>query len=208
MGKANRWDAKLLSQVTGTLRALCCSMVVRPNGARAREKGTPAGNHQSLYPLDVKVIATFAGLVRLNGGTLQTPTSKAHTTWVNLPDTRLKKNNRHREITCLLSPLKSKADPWGTRVRTGMPWEDVGRGGAPRFPHVLVLNLGAGYIGTFRLLSWALIISALFIMNITLEIKYLFKRGLQLPLGRRSNKARIQRCPPASAPSSVPDLNP
>ena len=61
-----------------------------------------------------------------------------------------------------------------------MPWEDVGPGGVPRFPHVLVLNLGAGYVGAFRLLSWALIIGALFIMNITLEIKYILKRYLNI----------------------------
>lgn len=111
------------------------------------------------------------GLVRVKRKTLQTPTSKARRMWMTLPDTRLRRNNRYREIIRLVGPLKSKAGSRGMWVGT---WDAPGScwpGRCAQFPRVPMLSLGAGYLGVSQSSSWVLEISALFSMNITPEIK-------------------------------------
>ena len=133
---------------------------------------------------------------------LQTPTSKGHRMWMMLPDSRLRRNNRYREIIWLVGPLKNKAGPrgmWvGTRGALGSCWP----GRCAQFLHPPRLSLGAGHIGVLQSSSRALVISTLFSTNITLEIKCLLKRGLQLHLDR-SSTAGIRKGPVTSALSST-----
>lgn len=105
-------------------------------------------------------------------------------------------------MTC--GPIKEQGRP------TGYVSRDAGCSGRLLAGEVCPVSscpegagLGAGYIDVSQSSSRALVISALCSMNITLEIKYLLKRGLKLHLDR-SSKARIQKCPLTLAPSSTP----
>lgn len=51
----------------------------------------------------------------------------------------------------------------------GILLESAGGGGVMGFSGILVLNLGAGYTGVLCLWSWALIISVLVSLHITVQ---------------------------------------
>lgn len=102
-----------------------------------------------------------------------------------------------------MGPLKNKGRPTGYVSRVaGCSGKLLAGEVCPVSSCPEGADLGAGYIDVSQSSSRTLVIGALCSMNITLEITYLLKRGLKLPLDR-SSKARIQKCPLTLAPSST-----